>query len=117
MLIIELVWQFRIKQVLVLFPMAKEINSSLGFHWKSNQETGNQFRGTEVKANSPVVHENRETMMAKQRYAYNKSPSRFVAREGSASFTPYKRTESNEQRGTVVKRCHNCGSDRHLIKF
>ena len=97
MLIIELVWQFRIKQVLVLFPMAKEINSSLGLHWKSNQETGNQFRGTEVKANSLGV-----STMARQRQVYSKSPPRFVAREGNASFTPYKRKESNEQRGAVV---------------
>src|SRR5688572_23959433 len=90
---------------------------NFGFHWKSNQETGNQFRSTEVKPNYPVVHENKESMMARQRQVYNKSPPRFVAREGNASFTPYKRKESIEQRGAVVKRCHNCGSDRHLMKF
>jgi hypothetical protein len=95
----------------------QQFTPNFGFHWKSNQETGNQFRGAEVKPNSPVVHENRESMMARQRPVYNKSPPRFVAREGNASFTPYKRKESFEQRGAVVKRCHNCGSDRHLMKF
>src|SRR6188768_1963864 len=90
---------------------------NFGFDWKSNQEKGNQFRGAEVKSNFPAVHENRESMMARQRQVYNKSPPRFVAREGNASFTPYKRKESIEQRGAVVKRCHNCGSDRHLMKF
>src|SRR5688572_33161733 len=56
-------------------------------------------------------------MIARQPQVYNKSPTRFVAREGNASFTPYKRKESIEQRGVMVKRCHNCGSDWHLMKF
>src|SRR5678815_242072 len=48
----------------------QQFTPNFGFHWKSNQETGNQFRGAEVKTNSPLVHENRESMMARQRPVY-----------------------------------------------
>ena len=41
----------------------------------------------------------------------------YLKRERSASFPPITRTEVNVQRGVVVKRCHNCGSDRHLVKY
>src|SRR5688572_6692741 len=51
------------------------------------------------------------------RQVYNKTPPMYLKRESSVSFPQSKRTEENVQRGVLVKRCHNCGSDQHLVKY
>lgn len=55
--------------------------------------------------------------MTLDRQIYNRTPPMMRQREGNTSYLPFKRREmSNDLRGVVVKRCHNCGSDRHLVK-
>ena len=86
--------------------------------WKTNQS--NQYKGKDVQGRSFVPYENREQIGQQQ--MFNRSSPNFVRKNNNTVYTDYKKREGNDQReykvtpGTV-KRCHNCGSDKHLVKF
>ena len=79
---------------------------------------GNNERRSWSNAGKQFPQERRDATTDRQ--VFNRTPPMIRQREGNASYSPFKRRESNEQsKGfatTPAKRCHNCGSDRHLVK-
>src|SRR5688572_10771461 len=92
-------------------------NSDNRFNVQRFQRTpylsGNQSR--EAQSGNVFAQDKREATTNRQ--VYNKTPPMYLKREVSASFPQSKRTEENSQRGVLVKRCHNCGSDQHFVKY